>query len=478
MEDLHNKTWWRVRLTTCGALLWVALGATPGALNAADSTVALQVPLLVSRQTPSTEESGKVTSEVSAPQKEHAETSTLHRADVIETPTLRKNKHAQETGVVNPTGEAPNPNRGRNNGREPGSRPEARLRALMSAFGFGDVALQNVLVDYINTEAKARGRLRQKGIALFEALRSPDQPDAHVQDLVEAYEQATDAEKLRRRTAEDKLDEQVRFRTNPRLEAMLILFGFVGDNPVSVPFNSARAMYARRPARGTNFPPPLTGSMPGQRPLSAPAFANRDGVTALSADRAVQASAPNLPADMGVVALEEDAESRGPAREGRLVGVLAERREEGFDIRDRNGALYRFMPRWLGGLPEQGGGLDPEVLATMASLKPGDRVRVTWFLDDRLRAASLERVVTASAPAIATTPAPPTSVSSAVASTAPPLETPLPTNEVPAPSVAPPTMSAPTSQTETTEPDHREADSRAEMNETDDVEIEVQANAD
>jgi len=55
---------------------------------------------------------------------------------------------------------------------------------------------------------------------------------------------------------------------------------------------------------------------------------------------------------------------------------------------DRDEAL-RFIPVWKGGSPAQGGGFDKEMLKKIAEQKIGDRVTITWKLEEHRRLLSI-----------------------------------------------------------------------------------------
>jgi len=56
-----------------------------------------------------------------------------------------------------------------------------------------------------------------------------------------------------------------------------------------------------------------------------------------------------------------------------------------------DGSEQRLVPRWLGGLPTDGGGFDPAMVAQIAQLQPGQRVRAAWEWDERPRIVTLSR---------------------------------------------------------------------------------------
>ncbi len=78
-------------------------------------------------------------------------------------------------------------------------------------------------------------------------------------------------------------------------------------------------------------------------------------------------------------------------RSGTATGTIADRGETWIDVTTRDGATCRYSPKWIGGLPKDGGRLDPEGLALFKSVKPGDAVTVSWTYDERYRLIALEK---------------------------------------------------------------------------------------
>jgi hypothetical protein len=259
-----------------------------------------------------------------------------------------KNPQRESGGGVRPGAERPQMERPLPE-RPQVPRAERRLRGLMASFGFDDPEMQDSLISYINTEVRSRAQLRQKAGALLEALRNAALSEMQVQALLQSYRDAVQTEKERRRLAEDELDDKVDYRNNARLESMLLLFGFVGDNPVIVPLAPQRPNYV------------------GPTPNTAPR-------------RIVEANAERL----------AQANTVEPPR--LLTGIVLERRADGLDVRDDNGVVFRFALRATGpaGVPVER--LDPVVLRAVATLKAGDKVRVMWLLEEPPRIVEVQRV--------------------------------------------------------------------------------------
>jgi len=75
---------------------------------------------------------------------------------------------------------------------------------------------------------------------------------------------------------------------------------------------------------------------------------------------------------------------------GTFVGTVTEVGDKWFRAKNEAGDSLRFMPRWIGGMPQDGGGLDKEILAKIKILKAGDKVEVAWHYEEHLRALSIK----------------------------------------------------------------------------------------
>ena len=48
------------------------------------------------------------------------------------------------------------------------------------------------------------------------------------------------------------------------------------------------------------------------------------------------------------------------------------------------------MPHWVGGAPAQGGGPDKKMVAEIAKLKIGSRLKIQWEFEERARVVKIE----------------------------------------------------------------------------------------
>ncbi|MCX7804727.1 MAG: hypothetical protein N3A38_05995, partial [Planctomycetota bacterium] len=60
------------------------------------------------------------------------------------------------------------------------------------------------------------------------------------------------------------------------------------------------------------------------------------------------------------------------------------------EVKPDSGPPERFIPRWIGGHPSQGGGPDKQMVAVLAKFKVGDRVKVSWIYETRKRVVGIE----------------------------------------------------------------------------------------
>jgi len=100
--------------------------------------------------------------------------------------------------------------------------------------------------------------------------------------------------------------------------------------------------------------------------------------------------------ELAPAALAADAE-KPAAQSGKMAGTVVEKGDNWIRVKTPGGESERFMPRWIGGMPADGGGLDKEMLAQLAKIKVGDKVELRWVMDERKRVVEIK--VTESAPA-------------------------------------------------------------------------------
>jgi len=113
---------------------------------------------------------------------------------------------------------------------------EQKMRELMAEFGVAEPAIQDAVIAYMASEAMAQRPLRLQGRRLIIALKAQAADANAVTDdqmrvLVADFRVALDADLERTMEAEAALDNQIGYSKNPRLEAMLVLLGIIGNGP-------------------------------------------------------------------------------------------------------------------------------------------------------------------------------------------------------------------------------------------------------
>jgi hypothetical protein len=74
-----------------------------------------------------------------------------------------------------------------------------------------------------------------------------------------------------------------------------------------------------------------------------------------------------------------------------LVGTVTAKGDKWIEVQaEGEQESKRYTPRWSGGLPQDGGGLDKEMLAAIQELKVGSRIQMEWNYEERLRVLKIE----------------------------------------------------------------------------------------
>ena len=143
-----------------------------------------------------------------------------------------------------------------------GTDREAQMRAMMSASGLTDKAVQDPIVAFVFTRDRARRPLLAMARDVAASLRTPvpattpvgdngaatpASDEAIAQKLV-AYQEALDKDKVLAADELVALDKQVSYSTNPRLKAFMSLVGLL--NPDSLALGGAASIFA--PERAQN----------------------------------------------------------------------------------------------------------------------------------------------------------------------------------------------------------------------------------
>lgn len=111
---------------------------------------------------------------------------------------------------------------------------EKRGRKLLTDAGFGDKAVQDAIIAFIEAQRVARQPLLEMAQRIAAGLRDENVTDAQTRDLLAAFRQASDEDKARYEKALDELDAKIHYSTTPKLEAFLTLIGVLGDEATTL----------------------------------------------------------------------------------------------------------------------------------------------------------------------------------------------------------------------------------------------------
>jgi hypothetical protein len=132
-------------------------------------------------------------------------------------------------------GRGPDAKSGRNALMERRARLERQIREWMAKAGVNDESSQSAIIAHISGEVRARRPLRDAGRKLFQSMQADTVPEEQMRSQLAEYHAALEADKARRQAAEADLDAKIHYTQKPRLEAMLLVFGIIGDGPLLIP---------------------------------------------------------------------------------------------------------------------------------------------------------------------------------------------------------------------------------------------------
>lgn len=116
---------------------------------------------------------------------------------------------------------------------------ERMVRGIMDNAAFTAKPMQDAVVAFAKTQDTATQTLQEKTRTLVEAVSTKGTPDAKIATLLAEFQAAVAAEKERRKTAQAALDTQIKYSTQPRLNALLTTLGIIGSE--SLVLNSSNA---------------------------------------------------------------------------------------------------------------------------------------------------------------------------------------------------------------------------------------------
>jgi hypothetical protein len=96
---------------------------------------------------------------------------------------------------------------------------------------------------------------------------------------------------------------------------------------------------------------------------------------------------------VALVSADEKDRKEPEKRGGTIVGEVTAKEKYWIEVKaDGEEKARRYMPRWVGGLPKDGGGLDKKILEEIAKLKVGSRIKIEWEFDERPRVVKIQLV--------------------------------------------------------------------------------------
>jgi hypothetical protein len=99
---------------------------------------------------------------------------------------------------------------------------------------------------------------------------------------------------------------------------------------------------------------------------------------------------------LAISAQEKKDEPKGKKEEpkekkGVVTGVVVSKTKNTIKVKAFGEEKEReYFPKWVGGVPAQGGGFDKKTLAAFEKLKVGEKVRLVWEFEERFRAVQVE----------------------------------------------------------------------------------------
>lgn len=213
---------------------------------------------------------------------------------------------------------------------------ELRLRALMSDFGLEDKAKQDALVAYLAEDEAGKTLVRDAAKRLMIGVKRGAEPE-RMRELIALYKAALETDKTRRIAAQTALDAKIGYSLDPRLEAVLWLFGVLGE------------------------------AQPG---LS-----------------------PNWMGPRSRTSKKNTATEAAPQRSGIVKGIVARKGEGWIEVREEEKRSQRYeIPE-----PADAGANQGALFQALSAAKIGDRVRLEWTKKEQTRIVKF-KLETASAP--------------------------------------------------------------------------------
>lgn len=88
-----------------------------------------------------------------------------------------------------------------------------------------------------------------------------------------------------------------------------------------------------------------------------------------------------------------DKKEKDTVKKGKVIGILVGigKQKKAIEVKaDGEEKARIYIPHWVGGAPDQGGGPDKKMLKVFSHLKVGSRVEVTWEFEEHFRAVDVK----------------------------------------------------------------------------------------
>lgn len=83
---------------------------------------------------------------------------------------------------------------------------------------------------------------------------------------------------------------------------------------------------------------------------------------------------------------EKSDKKESEKKSGTIVGEITARGKDYLEVKaDGEEKARRYVPRWVGGAPKDGGGFDKDTVKAIGGVKVGDRVKLEWEFEERPR---------------------------------------------------------------------------------------------
>jgi hypothetical protein len=70
---------------------------------------------------------------------------------------------------------------------------------------------------------------------------------------------------------------------------------------------------------------------------------------------------------------------------GTVLGTVSAKGPAWIEVQGQTGRTARYIPKWVGGMPQAGGGPEARIVQAIGRLNVGDRVLIKWYVNDHLR---------------------------------------------------------------------------------------------